>query len=64
MQRCLRLLPFIFVAATAIAADSIAGSWINENPATGGVTRLVIRSDDQQLFVRAWGAYSSATGLI
>jgi Gram-negative bacterial TonB protein C-terminal len=56
MQLCLRLLPFIFVAGTAIAADSIAGSWINENPATGGVTRLVIRSDDQQLFVRAWGA--------
>ena len=25
-------------------------------PRTGGVTRLVVRSDDQQLFVRAWGA--------
>jgi hypothetical protein len=49
------LLPFLF-AATAVAADSIAGSWINDNPATGGVTRLVVRSDDHQLFVRAWGA--------
>ena len=56
MQRCLRLLPFIFIAGMAIAADSIEGSWINVNPATGGVTRLVIRSDDHQLFVRAWGA--------
>ena len=43
-------------AATAIAADSIAGSWINENSGTGGVTRVVIRSDDAQLFVHAWGA--------
>jgi hypothetical protein len=49
------LLPFIF-AATAVAADSIAGSWINENPDTGGVTRLVVRFDDHQQFVRAWGA--------
>jgi hypothetical protein len=55
MQLCPWLLPFIF-AATAVAADSIAGSWINDNPATGGVTRLVVRSDDHQLFVRAWGA--------
>jgi hypothetical protein len=55
MQLCPLLLPFIF-AATAVAADPIAGSWINDNPATGGVTRLVVRSDDHQLFVRAWGA--------
>jgi hypothetical protein len=55
VQLCLWLLPFVF-AATAIGADSIAGSWINENPRTGGVTRLVVRSEDQQLFVRAWGA--------
>jgi Gram-negative bacterial TonB protein C-terminal len=55
MQLRLWLLPFIF-AATAVAADSIAGSWINDNPSTGGVTRLVVRSDDHQLFVRAWGA--------
>jgi hypothetical protein len=43
-------------AATAIAADSIAGSWINENSGTGGVTRVVIRSDGAQSFVHAWGA--------
>jgi hypothetical protein len=55
MQLSPWLLPFIF-AATAVAADSIAGSWINDNPATGGVTRLVVRSGDHQLFVRAWGA--------
>jgi hypothetical protein len=55
VQFCRWLLPFIF-AATAIGADSIAGSWINERTDTGGVTRLVVRSDDQQLFVHAWGA--------
>ena len=55
MQLCLWLLPFIF-AATSIGADSMAGSWVNERSGTGGVTRLVVRSDDQQLFVRAWGA--------
>ena len=55
MRLYLWLLPFIF-AATANSADSIAGSWINVNPNTGGVTRLVLRSGDQQLFVHAWGA--------
>jgi hypothetical protein len=55
VQLYLWLLPLIF-AATAIGTDSIAGSWMNGNPRTGGVTRLVVRSDDQQLFVRAWGA--------
>jgi hypothetical protein len=59
VQLCLWLLPFVF-AATAIGADSIAGSWINENPSTGGVTRLVVRSEDQQLFVRALGRVSSS----
>jgi Gram-negative bacterial TonB protein C-terminal len=54
---CLWLLPLIFAAA-AMGADSVAGSWINENHGTGGVTRLVLRSDAQQLFVRAWGACS------
>ncbi len=43
-------------AATANAADSIAGSWINENSGTGGVTRVVIRSEGPLLFVHAWGA--------
>jgi hypothetical protein len=55
VQLCLWLLPFIF-AVTAIGVDSMAGSWINERTDTGGVTRLVVRADDQQLFVRAWGA--------
>jgi hypothetical protein len=35
MQLCLWLLPLLF-AATATGADSIAGSWINRNPDTGG----------------------------
>jgi Gram-negative bacterial TonB protein C-terminal len=43
-------------AATAIAADTIAGSWINENSGTGGVTRVVIRSEGLLLFAHAWGA--------
>jgi hypothetical protein len=55
VRLCLWLLP-LSLAATAIGADSIAGSWINGNSGTGGVTRLVVRSDHQQLFVRAWGA--------
>ncbi len=55
MRLCLWLLLLSF-AATAIGADAISGSWINVNSGTGGVTRLVVRSDDQQLFVRAWGA--------
>ncbi len=49
------LLPLLF-AATALGGDSITGSWINTNPDTGGVTRLVVRSTDQQRFVHAWGA--------
>src|SRR5580704_16053529 len=55
MQLYLLPVPFIF-AATATSVDSMAGSWINHNPATGGVTRLVVRSSDHLLFVRAWGA--------
>jgi Gram-negative bacterial TonB protein C-terminal len=55
VKLCLWLLPLLF-AATATGADSIAGSWINSNSNTGGVTRLVVRSSDQQRFVRAWGA--------
>jgi len=50
---CLLLLSF---ATTAIAADSIAGSWINEDSGTGGVTRVLVRSEGQQLFIHAWGA--------
>ena len=55
MQLSQWLLPLLF-AATATPADSIAGSWINTNANTGGVTRLVVRSTDQHRFVRAWGA--------
>lgn len=54
MRLCLWLLPLSFVA-TAIGAGPLAGSWINGNSGTGGVTRLVVRSDNQHLFVRAWG---------
>jgi Gram-negative bacterial TonB protein C-terminal len=43
-------------ASIAMAADSVAGSWINENSGTGGVTRVVFRSEGAQLFVHAWGA--------
>ena len=55
MRRWLWVL-LLSYAATAIAADSIAGSWINENSGTGGVTRVVVRSEGAQLFVHAWGA--------
>jgi Gram-negative bacterial TonB protein C-terminal len=55
VRLCLWLLPLSFVA-TAIGAGPLAGSWINGNSGTGGVTRLVVRSDNQHLFVRAWGA--------
>jgi hypothetical protein len=54
VRLCLWLLPLSFVA-TAIGAGPLAGSWINGNSGTGGVTRLVVRSDNQHLFVRAWG---------
>jgi hypothetical protein len=46
----------LLFAVTALGADSLAGSWINTNPDTSGVTRLAIRSTDQQQFVHAWGA--------
>jgi hypothetical protein len=55
VQLCLWLLPLI-VAAPALGASSMAGSWINGNPSSEGITRLVVRSDNQELFVRAWGA--------
>jgi hypothetical protein len=55
LKLCQWILPLLF-AATAIGAASIAGSWINSNSNTGGVTRLGVRSTDQEPFVHAWGA--------
>jgi TonB family protein len=55
VRRSLWLLLLSF-ATTAIAADSIDGSWINMDSGTGGVTRVLVRSEGQQLFTHAWGA--------
>jgi hypothetical protein len=32
-----------------------AGHWENENPNTGGITRVEIRSDASTIFVHMWG---------
>jgi thiol-disulfide isomerase/thioredoxin len=37
------------------SSDPLVGSWINQDPATAGITQVVIRRDREDLLVHAWG---------
>ena len=36
-------------------ADLLAGSWINDNADTGGMTEVVVRHEGSRILVHAWG---------
>lgn len=36
--------------------DEFLGNWLNEDPNTGGITRVDIRSDGSMLYLHMWGA--------
>ncbi len=36
-------------------ADSLAGSWVNDNVDNPGVTQVVMRRDNGRILVRGWG---------
>jgi hypothetical protein len=40
----------------APTADQFFGRWANEDPKTGGWTRIEIRADDADLYVQLWGS--------
>ena len=37
------------------SSDPLVGSWINHDPATGGVPQVVVRREHEDLLVHAWG---------
>ena len=37
------------------STDALVGSWINQDPGTGGVTQVVVRRGHEELLVHAWG---------
>jgi hypothetical protein len=55
--------PFLIGPNAVVAADHVqrsqdrfVGHWTHENPETRGLTKIVIRKDDNDWLIRAWGA--------
>lgn len=59
MIRTFGFLIFAFVTGQIVArveaADDFSGTWINADPATNGVTKLVITQGEKTLMIHAWG---------
>ncbi len=45
-----------FSSGQAQPQDLVVGSWLNEDQASGGITQVVVRRDNDRLFVHAWGS--------
>jgi thiol-disulfide isomerase/thioredoxin len=37
------------------SADALIGSWINQDPARGGITQVIVRREGADLLIHAWG---------
>jgi cytochrome c biogenesis protein CcmG, thiol:disulfide interchange protein DsbE len=55
MKLLLLLVPACLLAQTA-PPDTLAGSWINVNSATSGVTQVTVRRENNRIVIHVWGA--------
>jgi thiol-disulfide isomerase/thioredoxin len=44
-----------FSPVQPVPPDPLVGSWINQNPATPGITQVIVRRERDDLLVHAWG---------
>jgi hypothetical protein len=56
MRTVLSLLAAAALCTLAAASGQFNGQWANEDPNTRGITNVEIRSDQEKLKVRVWGA--------
>jgi hypothetical protein len=56
MRTVVSLLVAAGLCTLAAASDQFNGRWVNEDPNTRSITSVEIRSDQEKLKVRIWGA--------